>query len=116
MYNDEVIDVAAIGGNGSGKEVIFSGSQTTNKWAEPLPFEDINIDNFEIVRFIGTDNGTPFDKIFVVSSMVVSSSVGDANYNTLGGHTYVYKNTSGELFFYVDTNFTLVLTDIIAYK
>lgn len=104
------------GGGGSGKNIIFHGSSTTDKWAEPIEFASIDIDDYEIVRFMFTDEGTSYDIPLVVSNMVISSDIGiDENYTQVSDNVYVYKSASGGIYVYVSTNKTLVLTDVIAY-
>lgn len=115
LNGNEIFGNVHIGG-GSGKNIVFHGSSTTNKWAEPIEFTNIDIDDYEIVRFMFTDEGTSYDIPLVVSNMVISSNIGiDENYNKLSTNVYVYKSASGGIYVYVSTNKTLVLTDVIAY-
>ncbi len=103
-------------GSGSGKNIVFHGSSTTNKWVEPIEFTNVDIDDYEIVRFMFTDEGKPYDIPLVVSNMVISSNIGkDENWNQLSPNVYVYKIASGGIYVYVTTDRTLVLTDVIAY-
>lgn len=115
LNGQEIFGNVHVGGS-SGKNIVFHGSSTTNKWAEPIEFTNVDIDDYEIVRFIFTDEGTSYDIPLVVSDMVISSNIGvDENYTQLSTNVYVYKSASGGIYVYVSTNKTLVLTDVIAY-
>ena len=96
------------------KTVILDGSESTNKWAEPLIYNSVNILDYDIICFKGTDQGTAFNLYFTIADLPISASPGTgSDYLKFSTNGYLYVSTSGYLYFYVETNRTLVLNEII---
>ena len=93
---------------------IFEGTASTNKWAEPLVYNSVNILNYEIICFKGTDQNVPFNLYYKISDLPISATPGSGgDYLKFSTNGYLYVSTSGYLYFYVETNRTLVLSEII---
>lgn len=93
---------------------IFEGTASTNKWAEPLVYNSVNILNYDVICFKGTDQNVPFNLYYKISDLPISATPGSgADYLKFSTNGYLYISASGYLYFYVDTNRTLVLNEII---
>ena len=99
------------------KDVIFSGTASTNKWAEPLVYIIVNILKYEIICFKGTDQGNAFNLYYTIADLPISVSPGsDNNYTQFSPDGYLYVDAYGHVYFYVETNCTLVLNEILVYR
>lgn len=119
LYIDgkKIVNSLVIDGNAYDKAVIFEGTASTNKWAEPLIYSSINALDYEVICFSGTDQGNAFRVYYNIADLPISPNpVQDENYTQFSQHGYLYVDEDGVLYFCVGTNFTLVLNEVIAYK
>lgn len=109
LLNSLVIDGAL-----PSKVVILDGADSTNKWAEPLVYDDVNILDYDIICFKGTDQGTAFNLYFTIADLPISASpTTDQSFTNFSTNGYLYVDANGYLYFYVTTGRTLVLNEII---
>lgn len=93
---------------------IFEGTASTNKWAEPLVYNSVNILNYDIICFKGTDQNIPFNLYYKISDLPISADPVQDNDNIqFSTYGYLYVDANGYLYFCVTTNRTLVLNEII---
>lgn len=109
LLNSLVIDGAL-----PSKVVILDGADSTNKWAEPLIYNSVNILDYDIICFKGTDQGTAFNLYFTIADLPISAApTTDQNFTQFSTNGYLYVDANGYLYFCVTTNRTLVLNEII---
>lgn len=93
---------------------IFEGTASTNKWAEPLIYDSVNILDYDIICFKGTDQGTAFNQYFTIADLPISASpTTDQSFTQFSTNGYLYVDANGYLYFCVTTGRTLVLNEII---
>lgn len=109
LLNSLVID-GAIGGI----TTILDGEDTTNKWVEPLVYDDVNILDYDIICFKGTDQGTAFNLYYTIADLPISATPTSGQpYTNFSTNGYLYVDANGYLYFCVTTGRTLVLNEII---
>lgn len=109
LLNSLVIDGAL-----PSKVVILDGTDSTDKWAEPLIYNSVNIHDYDIICFKGTDQGTAFNLYYTIADLPISAApVSDSNYTQFSTNGYLYIDANGYLYFCVTATRTLVLNEII---
>lgn len=96
------------------KAVILDESESTDKWAEPLIYNSVNILDYDIICFKGTDQGTAFNLYFTIADLPISAAPAtDQTFTQFSTNGYLYVDANGYLYFCVTTGRTLVLNEII---
>jgi hypothetical protein len=109
MVNSLVVD-----GSLSKQNIILEGTDTTNKWAEPLVYDDINVLDYDLLCFKGKLQNTSFTMYFHTEDLPISQTAGQGNnYIVILTYGFLYIDTNGYLYFYVETGKTLILNEII---
>ncbi len=99
------------------KATILEGSASTNKWAEPLIYNSVNVLDYEVLCFKGTDQGTPFNLYYTIADLPISAApTQDNDHTQFSTNGYLYVDANGYLYFCVTTTKTLVLNEVIAYS
>lgn len=118
LYLDgkKIVNSLVIDGEAFYKATILEGTASTDKWAEPLVYDVVNVLNYDILCFKGTDQGTAFHLYYTVADLPISAQpTQDNDHTQFSTNGYLYVDTNGHLYFCVTTTKTLVLNEIIAY-
>lgn len=97
-----------------GITTILDGEDTTNKWAEPLVYDDVNILNYDLLCFKGKDQNNSFNLYYHIADLPISPNpTSDNNSIQFSANGYLYVDANGYMYFCVTTTKTLVMYEII---
>ena len=114
LNGSKVVNSLVMDGSVGGITTILDGTDTTNKWAEPLVYDDVNVLDYDLLCFKGKVQNTSFTMYFHTEDLPISQTAGQGNnYIVILTYGFLYIDTNGYLYFYVETGKTLVLNEII---
>lgn len=114
LNGKKLLNSLVIDGSLPSKVVILDGADSTNKWAEPLIYNSVNVLDYEVLCFKGTDKGIAFNPYYTIADLPISATPGTGDDITqFSTNGYLYVSTDGYLYFCVSTGTTLVLNEII---
>lgn len=117
LNGKQLLNSLVIDGEAFYKATILEGSASTNKWAEPLIYNSVNVLDYEVLCFKGTDQGTAFNLYYTTADLPISADpVSDSDYTQFSTYGYLYVDANGYLYFCVTTTKTLILNEIVAYS
>lgn len=109
MVNSLVVD-----GKYSGGTVILDETESTDKWAEPLVYDDVNILDYDLLCFKGNVQNSSFTLYYHIEDLPICQTAGQGNdCVVILTYGYLYVDTNGYLYFYVETGRTFELNEII---
>ena len=94
LYIDgkKIVNSLVIDGNAYDKAVIFEGTASTNKWAEPLVYSSVNALDYEVLCFSGTDQGNAFRVYYNIADLPISLPACTGSDTPVTCGTIVYPN------------------------
>ena len=116
LYLDgkKIVNSLTVDGKYSSGIVILDGEATTDKWAEPLVYDDVNILNYDLLCFKGKDQNTSFSLYYHIADLPISPDpVSDNNHTQFSTNGYLYVDANGYMYFCVTTTRTLTMYEII---
>lgn len=114
LNGKKLLNSLVIDGEAFYKATILEGSASTDKWAEPLMYNSVNVLDYEYICFKGTDQGTAFNLYYTIADLPISASpTQDNDHTQFSTNGYLYVDANGYLYFCVTTTKTLVLNEVV---